>query len=61
MANGKPGPDKGDPRIVEAGKKGEETVKAERGREFYVSIGAKGGQLPRRKGQAKPQYLPLAG
>ena len=44
MAGNKPGPDKGDPRMVEAGRKGGNSVKQERGREFFQAIGRKGGK-----------------
>ena len=38
---------KGSMTVAEAGRKGGETVKAERGREFYEQIGKKGGQKVR--------------
>lgn len=42
--HGKPGPMKGDPRMIEAGRKGGTVVKEERGIEFFRAIGAKGGK-----------------
>lgn len=42
--HGKPGPMKGDPRMVEAGRKGGTVVKEERGIEFFRAIGKKGGK-----------------
>jgi general stress protein YciG len=49
MVGNKPGPAKGDPRMVEAGRRGGQTVKEERGREFFQSIGQKGGQATKEK------------
>lgn len=43
----KPGPPKGDPRLVEAGRHGGLTVARERGRAFYQAIGRKGGLATR--------------
>lgn len=52
---GKPGPMKGDPRAVAGGKKGGDTVKAERGPEFFKEIGRKGGQATKEK--HGPEYF----
>ena len=35
----KPGPAKGDPRLVEAGRRGGQMVRAERGKEYFQQIG----------------------
>ncbi|MBM3260492.1 MAG: hypothetical protein FJY99_12205 [Candidatus Sericytochromatia bacterium] len=49
MIGNKPGPAKGDPRMVEAGRKGGETVKEERGEAFFQEIGQKSGQATKAK------------
>jgi hypothetical protein len=49
MVGNKPGPAKGDIRMVEAGRRGGQTVKEERGREFFQQIGQKGGQATKQK------------
>lgn len=43
MAGKKPGPNKGDPRQIEAGRRGGLIVKDERGSSFFAQIGRKGG------------------
>lgn len=43
----KPGPAKGDPRMVEAGRRGGKAVREQRGVEFFQAIGKKGGQATR--------------
>lgn len=49
MAGNKPGPAKGDPRMVEAGRRGGKLVSAERGKAFFQAIGAKGGKATKEK------------
>jgi general stress protein YciG len=43
----KPGPTKGDPRMVEAGRRGGTTVRDTHGASFFSLIGKKGGQATR--------------
>jgi general stress protein YciG len=45
----KPGTKKGDPRAVEAGRKGGIVVSQERGADYFRTIGAKGGQTTAEK------------
>lgn len=49
MYRKKPGPAKGDPRMVEAGRLGGRTVLEERGRAFYSLIGKKGGRATKER------------
>lgn len=49
MAGKKPGPNKGDPRQIEAGRRGGLIVKEERGSAFFAQIGSKGGSSTLRK------------
>jgi general stress protein YciG len=50
MANRMNGNSKGGMTVSEAGRKGGERVRDERGVEFYQAIGRKGGELGGRKG-----------
>ena len=43
----KPGPQKGDPRMVEAGRRGGARVRETHGASFFQQIGQKGGQATR--------------
>ena len=49
MVGNKPGPAKGDPRMVEAGRRGGKQVAQELGADFFRMIGKKGGQATTEK------------
>lgn len=56
MAGNKPGPNKGDPRCAENGRKGGNVTKEEYGREFYQQIGRKGGETTKKKLKDDPEF-----
>ena len=60
MAGNKPGPDKGDPRMVEAGRRGGQAMKKKyEGGEFFQKIGKKGGKTT--KERYGPEFFSVIG
>lgn len=47
--SGRPGPDKGDPRAIDAGRKGGQTLKAKHGADYFKTLGRSGGRATSEK------------